>query len=69
MRVVVQRVSADPEQAAKEKTPKEDELLKETIKVLPARGQLGFIFIFKVDFQANYFMMIETDYTSPHLAD
>jgi hypothetical protein len=38
MRVVVQRVSADPEVAAKEKAPKEDELLKETIKVLPARG-------------------------------
>ena len=37
MHVKVQRVSADPEQAAKEK-PKEDDLLKETIKVLPARG-------------------------------
>lgn len=68
MHVKVQRVNADPEIAAKEK-PKEDDLLKETIKVLPARGQLGFIFIFKVDFQANYFLIIESDYTSPFLAE
>ena len=69
VRVVVQRVSPDPEQAAKEKAPKEDVLMQETIKVLPARGQLGFIFTFKVDFQANYFMMVETDYTSNFFAD
>lgn len=65
----MQRVSPDPEQAAKEKAPKEDVLMQETIKVLPARGQLGFIFTFKVDFQANYFMMVETDYTSNFFAD
>ncbi len=69
MRVAVQRVNPDPEQAAKEKQPKEEVLMSETIKVLPARGQLGFIFIFKVDFQANYFMMIETDYTSPFFSE
>lgn len=68
MKVIVQRVSADPEVAAKEK-PKEDLLLQDTIKVLPARSQMGFIFIFKVDFQANYFMIIETDYTSPLLTE
>jgi hypothetical protein len=38
MRVVVQRVNPDPEQAAKEKNPKEDVLMQETIKLLPARG-------------------------------
>lgn len=68
MKVVVQRVSSDPEQAAKEK-PKEDILMQDTIKVLNSKGQMGFIFIFKVDFQANYFMMIETEYTSPHLSE
>ena len=30
---------------------------------------MGFIFIFKVDFQANYFMMIETEYTSGHFSE
>ena len=68
MKVIVQRVSSDPEQAAREK-PKEDILMQDTIKVVPAKGQMGFIFIFKVDFQANYFMMIETEYTSAHFSE
>jgi hypothetical protein len=37
MKVIVQRVSSDPEQAAKEK-PKEDVLMQDTIKILPAKG-------------------------------
>ena len=68
MKVIVQRVSSDPEVAAKEK-PKEDVLMQETIKVLPAKSQMGFVFIFKVDFQANYFMIIETEYTSGHFSE
>lgn len=43
--------------------------MQETIKILPAKSQMGFIFIFKVDFQANYFMMIETEYTSGHFSE
>ena len=43
--------------------------MQDTIKVLPAKGQMGFIFIFKVDFQANYFMMIEIEYTSAHFSE
>ena len=61
-------MSADAEVASKEK-PKEDVLMQDTIKLLPAKAQMGFIFIFKVDFQANYFMMIETDYTSTHFSE
>jgi hypothetical protein len=68
MKVIVQRVNPDPEIASKEK-PKEDILMQDTIKILPAKSQMGFIFIFKVDFQANYFMMIETDYTSAHFSE
>jgi hypothetical protein len=43
--------------------------MQDIIKVLPAKGQMGFIFIFKVDFQANYFMMIEIEYTSAHFSE
>ena len=68
LKVIVQRVSSDPEQAQREK-PKEDVLMQDTIKMLPAKGQMGFIFIFKVDFQANYFMIIETEYTSAHFTE
>ena len=64
MRVVVQRISSDPEQAAKEK-PKEELLMNDAIiKTLPAKQQMGFIFIFKVDFQANYFLIVDMEYTS-----
>jgi len=39
------------------------------IKSLPPKTQIGFPFFFKVDFQANYFMMIETEYTSQHFSE
>lgn len=66
MRVVVQRVNADADAVKDGKPPavKDEVLMNDTIKLLPAKGQLGFVFMFKVDFQANYFMMIEIDYTS-----
>ena len=51
MRVVVQRVSADADQPGKDKAAvKEEVLMNEVIKILPAKDQMGFIFIFKVDF-------------------
>jgi hypothetical protein len=37
MKVIVSRVNSDPEQAAREK-PKDDILMQDTIKILPAKG-------------------------------
>eukprot|EP00347_Sterkiella_histriomuscorum_P011398 403372611 len=73
MKVVVQRQSLNqPNAQGAQQTqtkPKEDVLMHEVIKTIPAKSQMGFIFIFKVDFQDNYFMMIEIEYTSQYYTE
>lgn len=58
MKVAVQRQSLNqpppPGTQSTNQKPKEDILMQEVIRTLPAKSQMGFIFIFKVDFQDNY---------------
>ncbi|CDW87010.1 UNKNOWN [Stylonychia lemnae] len=71
MKVVVQRQSLNQQapQGTQSMTqkPKEEVLMHEVIKSIPAKSQIGFIFMFKVDFQDNYFILMKVVDVNNHV--
>jgi len=65
MKVIVRREMTKGDQ----KKSQDETLLNETYSSLGPRAQMGFIFIFKVDYEATYFMIIEIEYTSRYFTE
>mmetsp|Transcript_17795 Transcript_17795/g.17022 ORF Transcript_17795/g.17022 Transcript_17795/m.17022 type:complete len:189 (+) Transcript_17795:88-654(+) len=66
MKVIIQRSNNASGPNAK---PKDEILMSEVFKSISPKVQQGFIFIYKVEHQDHYFMMIEIEYTSKYFSE